>query len=128
MFHILVGICHQSYQLGAAANFDDLVNFGDRRQIRLSQIFIKLAFEFGCDVIFMQLGTTPSTEGSKHQWESHIFGICHQSYQLGAAANFDDLVKFGNRRQIRRSQIFIKLAFEFGCDVIFTSHPGSRGR
>ena len=42
--------------------------------------------------------------------------------QLGAAANFDDLVKFGDRRQIRWSQIFIKLAFEFGCDVIFMSH------
>ena len=33
-------------QLGAAANFDDLVIFGDRRQIRPSQMFIKLAFEF----------------------------------------------------------------------------------
>ena len=33
--------------------------------------------------------------------------------QLGAAANFDDLVKFGDRRQIRRSQMFIKLAFEY---------------
>ena len=43
--------------------------------------------------------------------------------QLGAAANFDDLVKFGDRRQIRRSQMFIKLAFEFGCDVILMSHP-----
>ena len=38
--------------------------------------------------------------------------------QLGAAANFDDLVKFGDRRQIRRSQMFMKLAFELGCDVI----------
>ena len=47
-------------------------------------------------------------------------------YQLGAAANFDDLVKFGDRRQIRRSQIFIKLAFEFGCDVILMSHPITR--
>ena len=28
--------------------------------------------------------------------------------QLGAAANFEDLVKFGDRRQIRRSQMFIK--------------------
>ena len=28
-------------------------------------------------------------------------------YQLGAATNFDDLVKFGDRRQIRRSQMFI---------------------
>ena len=28
-------------------------------------------------------------------------------YQLGAAANFDDLVKFGDRRQNRRSQMFI---------------------
>ena len=43
--------------------------------------------------------------------------------QLGAAANFDDLVKFGDRRQFRRSQMFIKLAFEFGCDVILMSHP-----
>ena len=42
--------------------------------------------------------------------------------QLGAAANFDDLVKFGDRRQIRWSQMFMKLAFEFGCDVIFMSH------
>ena len=40
------------------------------------------------------------------------------NYQLGAAANFDDLVKFGDRRQIRRSQMFMKLAFELGCDVI----------
>ena len=47
-------------------------------------------------------------------------------YQLGAAANFDDLVKFGDCRQIRRSQMFIKLAFEFGCDVIFMSHPITR--
>ena len=39
--------------------------------------------------------------------------------QLGAAANFDDLAKFGDRRQIRRSRLFIKLAF----DVIFVSHP-----
>ena len=46
--------------------------------------------------------------------------------QLGAAANFDDLVKFGDRRQIRRSQMFIKLAFEFGCDVIFMSYPITR--
>ena len=42
---------------------------------------------------------------------------------LGVAANFDDLVKFGVRRQIRPSQMFIKLAFEFGCEVIFMSHP-----
>ena len=48
--------------------------------------------------------------------------VCWHS-QLGAAANFDDLVKFGERRQIRRSQMFIKLAFEFGSDVIFMSHP-----
>ena len=46
--------------------------------------------------------------------------------QLGAAANFDDLVKFGDRRQIRRSQMFIKLAFEFGCDVILMSYPITR--
>ena len=46
--------------------------------------------------------------------------------QLGAAANFDDLVKFGDRRQIRRSQMFIKLAFEFGCDVILMSPPITR--
>ena len=46
--------------------------------------------------------------------------------QLGAAANFDDLVKFGDRLQIRRSQMFIKLAFEFGCDIIFMSHPITR--
>ena len=39
-------------------------------------------------------------------------------WQLGAAANFDDLVQFGDRRQIRRSQMFMKLAFELGCDVI----------
>ena len=38
--------------------------------------------------------------------------------QLGAAANFGDLFKFGDCRQIWRSQMFIKLAFEFGCDVI----------
>ena len=44
-------------------------------------------------------------------------------YQLGAAANFDNLVKFGDRRQIRPYQIFIKLAFEFGCDAILMSHP-----
>ena len=47
-------------------------------------------------------------------------------HQLGAAANFDDLVKFGDRRQIRRSQMFIKLAFEFGCDAILMSHPITR--
>ena len=29
--------------------------------------------------------------------------------QLGAAANFDDLDKFGDRRQIRRSQMFKNL-------------------
>ena len=29
-------------QLGVAASFDDLVKFGDRRQIKWSQIFIKL--------------------------------------------------------------------------------------
>ena len=46
--------------------------------------------------------------------------------QLGAAANFDDLVKFGDRRQIRRSQMFIKLAFEFGCDLNLMSHPITR--
>ena len=37
--------------------------------------------------------------------------------ELGAAANFDDLVKFGDRRQIRRFEMFIK------CDVNFMSHP-----
>ena len=42
--------------------------------------------------------------------------------QLGAAANFDDLVKFDDRRQIRRSQMFIELAFEFRYEVIFMSH------
>ena len=47
----------------------------------------------------------------------------HDDDQLGAATNFDDLVKFGDRRQIRLFQMFIKLAFEFGCDVIFMSHP-----
>ena len=41
-------------------------------------------------------------------------------------ANFDDLVKFCNFHQIRRSWLFIKLAFEFGCDVMFTSHPIKR--
>ena len=49
--------------------------------------------------------------------------------QLGAAANFDDLVKLGDRRQIRRSQMFIKLAIWIriiGCDVILMSHPISR--
>ena len=54
------------------------------------------------------------------------WGRCWPIYQLGAAANFDDLVKFGDRRQIRRSQMFIKLAFEFGCDVIFMSYPITR--
>ena len=34
--------------------------------------------------------------------------------------------KLGDRRQIRRSQMFIKLAFEFGCDVILMSHPITR--
>ena len=42
---------------------------------------------------------------------------------VGCSRQFDDLVKFGDRRQNRRSQMFIKLAFEFGCDVIFMSHP-----
>ena len=42
--------------------------------------------------------------------------------QLGAAANCDDLVRFGDRRQFRRSQMFIKLAFEFGWDITFMSH------
>ena len=50
--------------------------------------------------------------------------IIHE--QLGAAANFDELVKFGDRRQIRRSQMFMKLAFEFRCDVILMSHPITR--
>ena len=55
----------------------------------------------------------------------HLVG--HRYYQqLGAGANFDDLVKFGDRRQIRRPQMFIKLAFEFGCDVILMSHPITR--
>ena len=45
------------------------------------------------------------------------------SWVTGVAAKFDDLVKFGDRRQIRRSRLFIKLAFEFGCDVVFVSHP-----
>ena len=34
-------------------------------------------------------------------------GMRRLDVQLGAVANFDDLVKFGNRRQIRRSQMFI---------------------
>ena len=41
---------------------------------------------------------------------------------LGTAANFDDLVKFGDRRQIMQSQMFIKLAFEFGCDFYVSSN------
>ena len=45
-----------------------------------------------------------------------------RSQQLGAAANFDNLVKSGDRRQIRRSRMFIKLAFEFGCDVRSCGH------
>ena len=67
----------------------------------------------------------PHFEGDyRNWWLMHmLFFWC---YQLGAAANFDDLVKFGNRRQIRRSQMFIKLAFEFGCDVILMSHPITR--
>ena len=36
---------------------------------------------------------------------------------LGASANFDNLVKFGDRREIRRSQMFIELPLEF------MSHP-----
>ena len=57
-------------------------------------------------------------------WNAKV--IAQSPDQLGAAANFDDLVKFGDRRQISRSQIFIKLAFEFGCDVILMSHPITR--
>ena len=49
--------------------------------------------------------------------------VLTQINQLGSAPNFDDLVKFGDRRQIRRTQMFIKLAFEFGYEVIFMSHP-----
>ena len=45
---------------------------------------------------------------------------------VGCSRQFDDLAKFGDRHQIRRSQMFIKLAFEFGCDVIFMSHPITR--
>ena len=45
------------------------------------------------------------------------------SGQLGAGANFDDLVKFGDRRQIWRSQMFTKLVFGFGNDVIFYVSP-----
>ena len=41
----------------------------------------------------------------------HIQSLSHQ---LGAAGNFDDLVKFGNHCKIRRSQMFTKLAFELG--------------
>ena len=41
---------------------------------------------------------------------------CH--CQLGAAANFGKLIKFGNRCQIRRYQMFVKLTFEFGCNII----------
>ena len=55
-----------------------------------------------------------------------IIRITGRTEQLGAAANFDDLVKFGDRRQIRQSQMFIKLAFEFGCDAILMSHPITR--
>ena len=45
--------------------------------------------------------------------------------QLGASVNFDDLFTFGDRRQIRRSGMFKKFAFEFRmrCHVIFISHP-----
>ena len=68
-------------------------------------------------------------EGSKFQNRMFIsfqFVYCSHDEQLGAAANFDDFVKFGDRRQIRWSQMFIKLAFEFGCDVILMSHPITR--
>ena len=61
-----------------------------------------------------------NVESVSLSWRQHAVGFTEQ---LGAAANFDDLVKFGNRRQIGRSQMFIKLAFEFGCDFILMSHP-----
>ena len=59
---------------------------------------------------------------SSGKWRPFCLGL----NQLGEAANFDDLVKFGDRRQIRQFQMFIKLAFEFGCDVILMSHPITR--
>ena len=48
-----------------------------------------------------------------------------QSYQLGAAASFDYPTKFGDHRNLSKSQIrmFIKLAFELGYEIIFLSHP-----
>ena len=60
-------------QLGATANFDDLIKYGDRRQIRLLQMFLKLAFEFGCDVIFMSHQIMRSL-GSK-LWQTLIFAM-----------------------------------------------------
>ena len=77
--------------------------------------------------------TTGITQPETHLWQNSVNAPCiiawdiWQNYeQLGAAANFDDLVKFGDPRQIKRSQMFIKLAFGFRCDVILMSHPITR--
>ena len=44
-------------------------------------------------------------------WGHRNMSVCLSICQLGAATNFDDLIKFGDRRQIRPSQMFIKLVW-----------------
>ena len=91
-----------SEQLGAAANLDDLVKFGDRRQIRRSQMFIKLAFEFGCDVILMSHSITQSL-GSKQQ-QTLIFAMKYSFFtnQSGAVWSIDNYYRHKTPCGIRK--------------------------
>ena len=70
--------------------------------------------KWGSVLTFCVFSDTLVPGSFKKKWHSLV-----ESQQLGAAANFDDLAKFGDCRQIRRSRLFIKIAVEFGCDVIF---------
>ena len=51
----------------------------------------------------------PGTREGIRKQLSQLVTACVDNNQLEAASNFDDLVKLGDRRQIRRSQMFIKL-------------------
>ena len=83
----------------------------------------KILAKVGPTIKMFKMAATWAAHG---HWAGSMPANLLVSDQLGAAANFDDLIKFGDRRQIRRSQMFIKLGFEFGCDVILMSHPITR--
>ena len=91
-----------SEQLGAAANLDDLVKFGYCRQIRRSQMFIKLAFEFGYDVILMSQSITQSL-GSKLQ-QTLIFAMKYSFFtnQTGAVWSIDNYFRHKTPCGIRK--------------------------